>query len=537
MTLANIHGKYQIQKGTVDIEKLEPDFLLGSSWKINGTSSVKATITTIPDPVEDEDVVNKRYVDLFLPVLTQIKEIKSNNLGVPGKLSFGINNHINGINNVPNKDINDIFPYITNADITIDIPKFKNTKTISILLNSNIVFNINLEDITNNEITFLNSKIIFSDTSLEILDNGKSVPNSETRTAEIILSKLDMLKGYNSVQIHHENSISNSIEWVFDDDNSIYSSFELGNIFGDIRYLSGVRYYSNVRFELMMKINNLFNYTFSNSSDAIKFHCHNCYIGNEQLSNINHYTDTLDEVKLVSLNVDRLFNQSATIQVEIERLNKPSINSIILVYDEILMDQCEPSSTITYENFDDENFRLKDDLSLDIVLNKWDSFDTLWNNNGLLVSNSNLTYPKNNFSNIKNSPASNVNYEGISGNRTYLRYFNTEIARQNFVLNIDCENVEFVKSHESIYDNRLWIEILAPNSQNQLIWKDLVTPYNGNINDIGCSAQILGDDLPNTIGGTFGTNDTSVTNLLLILRITASEHWNGTISNIALTWL
>lgn len=64
MSFVRIHGKSQIKDNTIDISKLEPNFLSGSNWFINSNSINKATITTIPDPISVEDVANKRYVDL-----------------------------------------------------------------------------------------------------------------------------------------------------------------------------------------------------------------------------------------------------------------------------------------------------------------------------------------------------------------------------------------------------------------------------------------------------------------------------------------
>lgn len=62
--VAKIHGNWQIKPYTIDLEKLNVDFLPTTNWSINGTSPNKYTITTIPDPIDLEDVANKRYVDL-----------------------------------------------------------------------------------------------------------------------------------------------------------------------------------------------------------------------------------------------------------------------------------------------------------------------------------------------------------------------------------------------------------------------------------------------------------------------------------------
>lgn len=62
-TATKIHGKKQIKDATLDLGRLEIDFLKSTNWDINSGSSNKATITGIPDPINDLDVVNKHYAD------------------------------------------------------------------------------------------------------------------------------------------------------------------------------------------------------------------------------------------------------------------------------------------------------------------------------------------------------------------------------------------------------------------------------------------------------------------------------------------
>lgn len=536
--LAKIHGKYQIQDDTINLEKLEKDFLFNSNWNINGVNSVKHTISTIPDPINDEDVANKRFVESFLPKASEISTITSDNLGTPGKLSFDDNHRIPGIVNVPNLLINDSFSNITDEDISISINKFINSGLVSIILNSKISIEIDLKNLQNNRVdVFTNSSIVFSDVIFEKF-NGKVHPSLQSRTAELYISTMDMQKGYNELYIKQNNSTSNQLFWVYDQTKfKVMSEFSLGNFFGDIKYLSGVQYFTNAYFEIMFKIQNLFIHSYSNSENAIEYTCFNCEKQNESLPPINTFSQDLNEQREIKITTDRLIAQSASIKVSIDHLNNERLESDLLVLENLLIDQVKQTSTKVYENFDDEEFRIQDTMSIDMQSVKWNSHESLINNNGLLVYNGYLSYPKQNFKLIKNGPSNNVNYSKLQGNRTFLRYFQSEISRQNFVLYFECQETEFIKTVESIYDNKIWVEILAPTENNQLIWKDLITPYNGNVNDIGCSAQILGDEFPYILGGTFGTNDTSVTNLLLILKITASENWSGSISNIALTWL
>ena len=66
MSRSTIHAKEQIRSNTLDLGRLELDFLKSQDWNINDGNTVDpGTITGIPDPVNDLDVVNKRYLQTF----------------------------------------------------------------------------------------------------------------------------------------------------------------------------------------------------------------------------------------------------------------------------------------------------------------------------------------------------------------------------------------------------------------------------------------------------------------------------------------
>ncbi len=58
-----LDGKRQIRVGTIDLGRLETNFLKGQDWDINSGSLTPATITGVPNPEANLDVVNKQYVD------------------------------------------------------------------------------------------------------------------------------------------------------------------------------------------------------------------------------------------------------------------------------------------------------------------------------------------------------------------------------------------------------------------------------------------------------------------------------------------
>lgn len=52
----------QIRPGTLSLDRLEINFLRGGKWNPNQGSPTPGTITGIPDPTEDLDVSNRRFV-------------------------------------------------------------------------------------------------------------------------------------------------------------------------------------------------------------------------------------------------------------------------------------------------------------------------------------------------------------------------------------------------------------------------------------------------------------------------------------------
>lgn len=64
MATTQIHGKEQVKDNTLDLGRLELDFLQSNDWDINGGNvATPGTITGIPNPIETLDVANKAYVD------------------------------------------------------------------------------------------------------------------------------------------------------------------------------------------------------------------------------------------------------------------------------------------------------------------------------------------------------------------------------------------------------------------------------------------------------------------------------------------
>jgi len=108
-------------------------------------------------------------------------------------------------------------------------------------------------------------------------------------------------------------------------------------------------------------------------------------------------------------------------------------------------------------------------------------------------------------------------------------------------LNIVGTSIAFVNASTGPSSNNLTCEILAPattkNSGGTVVWKDATVAHSGNDDDVGCYAGTYGNTIPTNWGVTLGAKNTSTSGGAVVIRLTASENWTGSIDSITLTWL
>lgn len=137
--VAKIDGFSQIKEHSIDRDKLNLNFLNGNNWAINADSDVKKTITTIPDPVVDEDVSNKRYIDTAISnLITQTQIYKT--FYDYQTLGHGITGLLNGVNKIFTLDHS---PDVSSLTIFIN-GLLQNSNTYALVSNI-ITFNLNVE--------------------------------------------------------------------------------------------------------------------------------------------------------------------------------------------------------------------------------------------------------------------------------------------------------------------------------------------------------------------------------------------------------
>jgi len=392
----------------------------------------------------------------------------------------------------------------------------------------------------------------------------------------------DIVLGYNYVYVIHQNLPHfnrqlDRFEFIIDHntDPTIISNPTFSYTFTGNKKLSGISYYTGGTISYDVTIDNLYKNTYYAGNDAISFNdistgstipivntsatlaLANCN-GNEAKQFKISNPDQLGSPIIFNIinSGKRRINESISINTTAKRTVQGTTTGGTITINNILLDNVNPTSTPLIENFDDENYRLKNtygsfqyDLYSMISVNQWDSNQsligsTLGYNNGLQVINGKLVYPKTDFSSIGNLTTnlnygnSLTNYSTATGNRMYIRYFRqVSPTTGNFTMIINGSGGNFVPVTTPLTGNNIWVEIKAPGATSKETgWLDAYTDFStGQWNDgDGCrnASSGLGRAFGVTWGLTIGTKNTANTNGYMLIRITVGPSFNGYIDNI-----
>jgi len=520
--------------------------------------------------------------------------------GVTGKLSFGGSNIISGYTAVPTKVVGSTFGStsgeigIISAGITVtgDIAstvvggtnnKPYPAKTfgdadkgyLRLELNGTIIHSVDLSTwVSGSSLNAQGSGFVLSAASGVKFESGQTLDLFKYRTGTWTVNSANQVNGYNIIKVKHEYlpgmiRETNSYAWVVDAETTAttFSNEDLINpVMSGNRKISGVTYHTSGTVDYSIIVNNAYKNTYSQSNAALDYSGTNVVVVDEALPLPADQNATVSLNKTMSINnATRLLNGSVAVNLKVDRTVQSDITSSGQTISGFLVDNISDNSTDTTEPFNGEGYRMHTGLDLTNTLYgagkqsssyDWDGAQNLINgdanhNTGLLVAGGRLSYPSNtshipgiiggNFSNIVLGPGGNPDYSVASGNRTYLRYFYSALSYSNFRLNVQATNSTFVRKSTSLTGNNLWMEILAPNTtkdaSNNIVWKDAVEPHNANDKDIGCFAGTFGDTVPTNWGLTLGAENTSTSGRAIVVRVTASPSWVGSIDSITLTWL
>lgn len=385
------------------------------------------------------------------------------------------------------------------------------------------------------------------------------------------IAAADQVAGYNKAWVVHTNGsftrTTNAFSWVNDTNASattFSTEFLTSLSLTGSKYISGVQYHTGGSATYSATIDNPYRNTYMSGSSITHSASTNLTITSSSLPDLalsaGVEAGTHSFSKTATISATRILNGSITGKTSVTRtrssLNGTSTGSSM---SGLLLDTVAASSTNTNEQFNDELFRVASNLSLTNTSGYnsggndalWDQTQSLisgsaGHNSGLLVYNGTLRYPKNttgtgvtngSFNSVTLGPGGNPNYSTASGNRTYLRYFFDSSSRQNFKLNVTSSGTTFVPTTTGLSATNVHMEILAPNTTQDALsnieFKDACVGFT-NIDAKGC---LNGTLTPTDWNLTLGSRGTSTSGLCIIIRITASDLWTGTIDNIQLTWL
>lgn len=452
-----------------------------------------------------------------------------------------------------------------------------NQGTLRLDVNGTIVHTVDLSSFSSG--SSLNAKgsgfSLSAATSVKFQD-GSPLDLFKYRTGSWSVAVLDQRNGWNYLRVSHQVSpsltrVTNYFEWLNDAETTVVTFS--GSALRDLtltgsRYLSGVRYYTGGSALYDISFQNAYKNTYNSSSSAISHPTtFNCSVVDASLPST---TDQNKVVNIVGKQVvispesqNRILGGDISVSTRVLRtVQNAATSSLTSGGWKILLDNNTSLATALIEDFEGEGYRQKSSLNIQSLsygpgVNSgpanWDSTEPL--SDGLLVYQGALQYPlqglsggdfRNTADGNPNGPtlpggySGNPNYSSMSGEKVYLRYFNTGNAKQNFILNITSTQTNFVAASNrgNLTGNNVTLEILAPNltvdDAGQVEWKDCVTPYTID-SDIGAYGATYGSSIPTNWGVTLGTKSTANSAFTVVVRITASQSWVGKISHITLS--
>lgn len=449
--------------------------------------------------------------------------------------------------------------------------------TLHLEVNGTIIQSVDLTSFVGGiSVNANNSGFILSTAAPVEFDSGDTLDLFKYRTGTWQVAFKDQIIGYNYVRVRHEYETdvyrdTNTYGWVVDNttDLTVFSGESLSNpTMAGSRQISGVTYHTSGTIDYSITISNAYKNTYSASLSAIDFSGINTLPIDMALTTPSAETDdiVISGNTITIDNSNRLLNDDVYVKVAVDRTVVGDDESAGVTISGFLVDNITENAGNTREFFNGEMYRINS--SVDITDTNygtggqqasaydWDSSQHLISgdtnhNDGLLISGGRLSYPSNtshianitggDFSAAVLGPGGNPDYQTASGNRTYLRYFFSQFAYSNFRLNIDATDTTFTTVAAGPSGNAVTLEILAPNTTKDnngaVEWKDAVEPHDANDRDIGCFASTFGDTIPTNWGLTLGSENTSTSGNVILIRITASASWTGSINSIILTWV
>jgi len=416
---------------------------------------------------------------------------------------------------------------------------------------------------------------------------GGSLDLFKSRTGSWLLGSYHERPGWNYIRIIHRLTDNvretNFFEWIVDTDstNTQFSGVSINNLqmfnAATPKIISGVQYHAGGTANYTAQIENARRNTFSASNTAISHAGSvNCTLSSTVIPDYIANSDVFDVINITNKNVTipgatgvRILDGSISVKTTVSRPlnNHPANVHEQVAFQGILLDTVADNATDTFDDFNGESYRIPSNADFSVVPSFPSPYplwvgstslvsDTSGYSDGLMVYNSQVVYPKLNFSSITNGPGAakteggtqpgtiNPNYSNADGNRVYLRYFKFTGAASNFVLKISGSGTVVPVSQPLTTNdsNPFHVQLSLPGATTDGIvngkFKDAYLDYSTSTDDgvLGTSYGNNPGNLNNSDWGiSFGDKNSGDSNGIVVLKITAPENWGGHLNSVELT--
>jgi hypothetical protein len=430
------------------------------------------------------------------------------------------------------------------------------------------------------------------------IPNSKMVAPYSTSFQGILINSSGFTRGFNQMIVKHQTSTTISVvsQYEFILDNDITATTVTAATISQIslsgsKWLSGLQYYTGGSINYTATLNNVYRNTYYPYSDAIQLfdtvtQSNTSIVPTFGTISLAYTTPNTSNDSFVISNYPislssgiRKMNEALSVGVVAKRTVQPILIGGTASLGGFYIDGVSPTSTDTFEGFDDERYRLQNPISqytgsqysttVSIASGVWNSETSLKNggggyNMGLQVNRGGLSYPNIDHNSVVSNLARNLNFNvlstayltssgnmgiGGSGTKSYVRYFrNSElptISSCNYIIKFQGSAVDFVPVSNTliaaIQPNRAWVEIKLPGASSQQTgWLDCAKAYNNGLVADGDGAlvgNIGGNDttglaLNKDWGITTGTYSTANSSEYILMRITVGPSFVGNLSSI-----
>lgn len=414
-------------------------------------------------------------------------------------------------------------------------------------------------------------------------DSGTSFPTFQHRTGQYKVAAADQRNGWNYVRVKHNKGATtvntNYVEWVNDNNADALgvASNSLTFTGQGSTHLSGVEYFTSGQGRYQVQVNNVYKYVYdgnnitfttSNAGTTQNITYNAAALAKPSINTGGGETHTKQIVIDQTDNItgDYILGGSVTCGVNVTHPLKANLNnSGQSSAGGILMYNLSNTSTDTTETFQRENFRIQDDsyaAQADVVhaSNVWNSETAMLagqagHEDGLQFFNKTLVSPLNSLNSgdfrdnsdggpLTTSPASNVNYSGIAGDRTFYRRFRNTTGATAYDFSLAMQGVGTIVANDAALNgNKLKVFVKLPKTSvnDETGFLDVANEFvsgsiaNNNGGHTANGALTFDDSLNATnyiVLGTAGVQN----NDYVVLKVVANSSWTGNISNIVVAF-